>query len=638
MRKYSLIIFFLTLTIISCERDATNLLDKEEVNDIYFDQVFTNAQYSFWFLTTLYEEMPSGGLVFGGAGLLGNGIDEGQCKANWDNAHRMAIGDWGPTRLPLNYNPWNKFYSAIRKANMFLENVQDIPDADEPFINESIRQRMKGEALFIRALYHYELLKFYGGVPIISQVLTQYDEDLLFQERPDYDELVEFICTEAENAALLVPHQAEYAEVDFGRITKGACWALISRTRLFAASPLFNDASDPEPAPWRGAYNPDKWVLAAEAARKVITETNNAYSLHLSTSPNSLGHYEDLFTKRYSPEIILSYQHQNSRNNNEVHYERFCLPGRFFNYGHGVINNLPVMNLVADYEAVVVDGSGNVIASHLLGMEKLKQIYASGVPDPVSGFDPQKPYTNRDPRFYMSIWYNGVNWPARSGITFETWEPDPTSTLPSTPARDFLSGWYNTGFFHRKFVNPYANYNGWGTNLNQTHNWPIFRYAEILLNYAEAVNEAFGNPDVAPAGYPMSPREAINIIRQRAVFPAYSVARVIPAGMPVNAMGRSMPPIPEGLSQSQMRERIRQERRIELAFEEHRYFDVRRWKIAKQAHEQMYRQLVYKQNDGSIKYGVDELVFRPWQDKFNFFPIMELELRKNPKLLQNPYW
>jgi hypothetical protein len=180
--------------------------------------------------------------------------------------------------------------------------------------------------------------------------------------------------------------------------------------------------------------------------------------------------------------------------------------------------------------------------------------------------------------------------------------------------------------------------NGWGSALNQTHNWPIFRYAEILLNYAEALNEAYGNPDVVPAGYPFSAREAVNIIRERAVFPEYNVATVIPVGMPVNAMGKAISPLPAGLSQDEMRERIRQERRIELAFEEHRYFDVRRWKLGKETQEQMYRQLIYKQDDGTIKYGVDKLAFRPWYDKYNLFPIMELEIRKNPKLLQNPGW
>lgn len=638
MRKLKYILLFLTLAIIGCEKDSLNLLDKEEVNDIYFEQVFTNPQYAFWFLSSIYKEMPQGGIVFGSAGILGNAIDEGQCKANWDEAYRFGIGDWGPTRLPLKFNPWNKFYSAIRKANMFLENMDDIPDADEPVINGAIKQRMKGEVLFLRALFHYELLKYYGAVPIITQVLTQYDEDLLFQARPDYDEMVEFICREAEEASALVPYQHEYAEEDFGRITKGACWALIARTRLTAASPLFNDPENPDPRPWRGTYDPNKWVLAAEAARKVITDTQGDYRLHLSTAPNSLGHYEDFFTKRYSPEIILPYQHQTTRNDAEVHYERFCLPGRFFNYAHGVINNMPVLNIVADYEVVEVDDDGNVLASHTLGMEKLKQIYDSGVPDPVSGFDPQNPYANRDPRFYMSIWYNGVNWPARAGITFEMWETDPESSLPPATAQDFLDGWYNSGFFHRKFVNPYANMTGWGTKLNETHDWPIFRYAEILLNYAEALNEAFPNPDVAPAGYPMSAREAVNQIRERAVFPEYDVERVIPIGMPVKAMGKSLPPLPEGLSKEQMRERIRLERRIELAFEEHRFWDVRRWKIAKQVHEKIYRQTIYKQDDNSIKYGYTDLIFRPWNDRMNLLPIMELEIRKNSKLEQNPGW
>ena len=627
-------IIFLGILFFGCQEDATSLLDKEETNDIYEDQVFTDPQYATWFLNGVYREMNSGYFKWGSAGFLGNATDEGAPKANWDNAYKFALGSWGPTINLLNFNPWNKYYSAIRAANKFLENVDIIPDATEPYVNESVRQHMKGEAMFLRALFHYELVQHYGGVPIITQTLTQYDEELLYQSRATFDECVEFICSEAEAAAALLPHANEYSDSEFGRATKGAAWALVSRMRLIAASPLFNDPAKSGDTPWNGAYDPSKWVKAAEAARKVITETNGAYSLHTTTSPDNYGHYEDFFIRRYSPEVILSYQ--NTQSTGSFNPTRVCVPGPFFNYGHGVINNMPLLNVVADYEVVEINQSGEVTGAKELGLDKLVAAYESGQPDPETGFDPQDPYKNRDPRFYQSVWYNQVTWPARQSVVFHPWQKDPDSNL-SSDGPHWLTGWTNTGFFHRKFIDPYANQTGWGTVLNTNHNYPVFRYAEILLNYAEALNEAFDNPDVAPSGYPMSVREAINQIRERAVFPTYRNQRIIPPGMPANARGESLPPLPTGLSKDDMRKKIRHERRIELAFEENRFWDIRRWKIGPET-QRAYANRVYRRDDGSFRYDVEMFQFREWKDKYYLFPLAESEIMKNPNLEQNPGW
>ena len=624
----------LLLVIAGCLQDPDDLLDREDIDDILFKDVFNNAQNAHNMLHGLYKQMPRGHFVFGSAGFLGNAADEGHSKANWDNAYRMSIGDWGPTRMPLNYNPWNKYFEAIRAANMFLENVDQIPNASQPRVDDEIRKRMRGEATFLRALYYSYLLRYYGGVPIVEQTLGP-DDNALFKPRANYDELVEYIVSEAERAVELLPY--DYPDSEFGRATKGAAWALISRVRLYAASPQFNNPSEP-PSPWAGEYDPNKWQAAASAARDFIVDTQGQYSLHRSTSPSTMGDYEDLFRLRYSPEIILSYQYEvKQRDGDHRHVERVCLPGHFFGYGHGVINNLPLLNLVADYEVVEIDDNGNVTGSHVLGLDRVINAYENNIIDPETGFDPQNPYVNRDPRFYQSIWYQGVRWPAglSRNLDFQVWRFEPS---PSTTAQAFLDGWYNTGFFHRKFVDPWLPLTGWHS-YDGNNNWPIFRYAEILLNYAEAVNEAFG-PEVVPAGYPMSARDAVNQIRERATYPTYENPNIIPPGMPVEAMGKSLPPLPSGLSQDEMRERIRLERRIELSWEEHRYFDVRRWMIAEETQQRTWAQEVWLQQDASIRYAINSshFPFRQWHDRYYLFPIMELELRKNPDLQQNPGW
>lgn len=627
-----LIIILVAAFFAGCDDDASNLLDKAQVNDIYEEMVFSEPQYSVWYLNSMYKEMNATYFRFGSAGFLGNATDEGQCKANWDQAHLMGIGSWGPTTIPYSVDVWKKNYAAIRAANRFLANVDLIPDSDEPLITEQIRQRMKGEATFLRAFFYSDLLKHYAGVPIITTVLTQNDDEELFKPRETYDATVEFICSELEKALPLLPHADELSASEFGRITKGAALALIGKVRLFAASPLFNDPASPANCEFRGEYKASKWIVAAEAAKRFLTETKGYYALHQTTSPDKYGSYEDFFIRRYSPEVILSYQ--NVPSNGTFNLERICLPGQFFNYSNGVINNLPLLNLVADYEVVKVDASGNVTNSYELGLDKVLNLYASGTTDPVSGWNPQKPYENRDPRFYQSVFYNQSPWPARAGIIYQVWQKDPTSTL-SVDGAQYLSGNYNTGFFNRKFLDAYANQKGWGTVNNVNHNYPIFRYAEILLNYAEAVNEAFGSPDVAPAGYPMSARDAVNLIRARATFPSYTAS--IPPGMPIKAKGKSMPPIPAGLTKDQMDEKIRHERRIEFAFEEQRYWDVRRWKIGKQT-ENIYSQTIFTKDGKTFTYGTTLLEVRLWDDKYSLFPMWESELLKNKDLKQNPGW
>src|SRR5690606_15991917 len=141
---------------------------------------------------------------------------------------------------------------------------------------------------------------------------------------------------------------------------------------------------------------PNKWVLAADAAKRFFAETGNQYSLHQSTAPDKYGSYEDFFIRRSSPEVVLSYQNRRNDNVAAINLERICFPGRFFNYGNGVINNLPLLNLVADYEVVKVDNAGNITGAYELGIDKVLELYKNGTVDPVSGWDPQNPYANRD--------------------------------------------------------------------------------------------------------------------------------------------------------------------------------------------------------------------------------------------------
>ena len=631
VNKYGIICALALLSgVVGCE-DSSSLLDKEESNDIYENMVFSDPYNATWFLSNIYKSMNDGFMVFGSddsGGFLGNAVDEGIWKANWDNAYKMSVGAWATTDMLLNYDPWKKYYTAIRAACRFLEHADEIPDSPEPFIDEGVRTRMKGEARFLRALFYYELLKFYGGVPIVTRVLGPDDAAELHGARAGFDEVVEFICSEAMLAAGDLPHVDEYADSEWGRATKGACYALISRVRLLAASPLFNDRQNPSGSACRGEYSAEKWKTAAEAA-KYFLENTRGYALHRSTDPERYGDYEDLFLRRYSPEIILAYQQDQFA----VRLERNCLPGQLFNYAFGVLNNFPTLNTVAEYEVVKLDDQGNVVSTHLLGLDKLLKLHETNGTDPESGFDPQNPYVNRAPRFYQSVWYNGEPWPARGTTAANT--PKFESYVGGT--HDATSkGFYCTGFFNRKFLDAWANLTGYGTMLKVNHNFIIFRYAEILLNYAEAVNEAFGDPDAVPAGYPMSAREAVNLVRERAKFPNYNMQDFKwPAGMPKAAAGKSISPLPAGLGQTEMRKRIVHERWIEFFQEEQRFFDLNRWKMRSPV--TIYKQIITKSGD-KFSFSVEPLITKTWKDKFYLFPIQEKEMNKSPLLEQNPGW
>ena len=291
VNKYGIICALALLSgVVGCE-DSSSLLDKEESNDIYENMVFSDPYNATWFLSNIYKSMNDGFMVFGSddsGGFLGNAVDEGIWKANWDNAYKMSVGAWATTDMLLNYDPWKKYYTAIRAACRFLEHADEIPDSPEPFIDEGVRTRMKGEARFLRALFYYELLKFYGGVPIVTRVLGPDDAAELHGARAGFDEVVEFICSEAMLAAGDLPHVDEYADSEWGRATKGACYALISRVRLLAASPLFNDRQNPSGSACRGEYSAEKWKTAAEAA-KYFLENTRGYALHRSKQPYRQG-------------------------------------------------------------------------------------------------------------------------------------------------------------------------------------------------------------------------------------------------------------------------------------------------------------------------------------------------------------
>ncbi|GGB20675.1 RagB/SusD family nutrient uptake outer membrane protein [Puia dinghuensis] len=410
------------------------------------------------------------------------------------------------------------------------------------------RQRLLGELHFLRGYRYQDLIRNYGGVVLMGNKVTELNSNMqdpsLFQ-RASIQDCMKYAVSELDSAAQLLPLTLDNTWV-LGRATKGAALALKSRLLLYAASPLYNAGS---------------WADAAAAAQAVINM--GQYSLDPS--------YASLFLNQNSPEIIFERTYALA-----APHTRLEIANGPNSYG-GWAGNTPLQNFVDSYQ-----------------MSNGKDIT-----DATSGYDSTNPYVNRDPRFYSTVLYNGASY---RGSTIQTYTPG------GKDSKDGPSNWNatKTGYYLRKFMNDaYPINNPW--NAAGLQPWIYIRYAEVLLNYAEAQNEAVG-PDATVYA-------AINQIRTRA----------------------GMPNLTAGLSQSQMRTAIWHERQVELAFEEHRFYDVRRWKIAGQTENVPAYGISVTLSGGAYTYSrIVALSGRTFSSKEYWLPIPLAEIQaSNNQLQQN---
>lgn len=540
MKAIKTIVIFSTLTLFTaCDKSGFLAYD-------HYDGPITEDQ--FWNIDVAargqvnraYTFLPVGYTKFDGA-LLAAGCDEAVNSDLNASINVFNNGTWGPLRT-LD-DAYKRNYDGIRQANVFLENAHRAniePASDIP--------RIRGEALFLRAFYHFELMKRYGGIVIATRVFNT-DDDLDLP-RNSFEETVTQIVADCEAAAALLPlSPTHYGAGDRGRATAAAAMALKARTLLYAASPLYNRQND-------AAH----WHRAAAAARELIDL--DVHGLH-----NSYATLFNFTAAAYNTEIIFATA-PTARNDIEMNNAPISYNGAL-----GRTN--PTQELVDTYE----------MTSGLL-------------PDqPGSGFNPEAPYANRDPRFIASIFFNGTTFKQQPVLTHIGGKDGPGQSINAT----------KTGYYMRKFTTQDATWNQ-ASNALIRRPWVLLRFAEVLLNYAEAQNEAEG-PD--PSVY-----DAINRVRARA--------------------GVNMPPLPAGLSQEGMRERIRRERRIELSFEEHRFFDVRRWMEGPETLGGPVSGMRITPRDGGFDYERFVVETRVFDERMYLFPIPQSEINNTTNLEQNP--
>lgn len=526
------------------------------------------------FVNNIYTLLPDGYNRLSGTSMVASATDEAVHAVRGSGAEMWGTGSWGPTALYD--NTFSDCYTGIRRTYNYVEIIEPlIRDIDMGPIG---RKLYRGQVYFLRAFYNFELLKRFGGYPIVLKTLEITDD--LNIPRSKYDDCVKYISDLCDSAAVLLP--TSYATTQLGRATQGAALALKARLLLYAASPLFNDPSKPANDFEHGAYDATKWQKAAEAAAAVINlKENNAPVYALYTS------YDGFFTTLASnKEIILS---KMATTNNTVESQNGPA-----GYTNGQGGTCPTLDLVNDYEmknGVAFDWNN---AAHAA-----------------------KPFFYRDPRFGKSVLFNDTTWMPRSSTAnkIQTYEGG-LDKIGNKATR--------TGFYLRKFLAVTANWNPTAGTTN--HCFPLLRYGEVLLNYAEAMNEAYG-PDADPNGYGLTARAAVAQIRAR-------------AGLVANKdflLTNGAYYAPTG-DKDKMRTAIQHERRIELAFEEHRHLDLRRWKLATDVLSKPVHGLTITKNGTTYTYTQIEVEPRAFTSKMYLYPFPQTEISRNKSLVQNTGW
>jgi len=575
----------------SCKKD---FLDTKPSTEFSGDDIWNDPNLIEAFVNGIYLNIDNP--ANGGDGLLkGEFVDE--MHDQWFSFFEFNNSLITPDNLASwPHENWDKLYKNIRSCNIYFSKINGakIDDAQ-------LKDRMTGEVHFLRAYLYHQLVSLYGGVPIIKKAYGL--NDVFAVKRDSYSDCINFISKECDSAALLLP--LVQSGSNQGRVTKGAALALKARTLLYAASdlhnkPVFSGYAQQELIRYTDGNQASRWRAAKDAAKAVIDlGIYRLYKAEPAPGDSIAQNFANIFISNGTEEDIwVRYFKTTSLN------------------GSPDLNSLSLVSGPNGYHLYGQDTPSGEMADH----------FEMSDGTPFSWSDPSKanqPYKNRDPRFYASILYEGVKFkPRPSDITnldpvgviqvgtWQRWNASSNSMeevygLDSRkgPVENFNGGY--TGYYLRKFIDPAIN----GQFSTNGTPWRYMRYAEVLLNYAEACIELNEESEA---------RSALNQIRKR-------------AGMPnITDSGNAL------------RNRYRNERRVELAFEEHRFYDVRRWLIAPEAYQQFSGvSVVYKLNADHTTATIPTITpivvqKSAWLDKAYLFPVSRDEMNKNALLVQNP--
>lgn len=549
MRKLLICLFLLLTTLIA---DSCHYMDYDEIQKYQGSMAWGDRYRIRDALVGLYGMITN--LNTTGSAPRSTASDDAVEANPFSSVHEFNDGRWSAINTVDDY--WYRYYYGIRGANDFLEHYS-IDSLDSYKYNDDYNQIAESfssypfQARFMRALFHFRLLKRYEHIPIVTHTLSM---DTVNHLKPSsYEEVTNFIVSEMDDIAFRLP--VDYNKEPFketGRATRGAALSLKAKALLFAASPLHNPTNDVS-----------KWEAAAEAYHDIIDK--GWYTL----DPD----FNNLFNTTKSPGLIFTYRFPTTN-----YFERDNFPIGFEGSNENGVN--PSQNLVDAFE-----------------------MQATGLPidNSASGYDAAYPYKGRDPRLAETVLYNNSVWKDRKVEIWDGGKDGPP-----------IVGATKTGYYLKKRVVENVDLLPDHTTT-ANHTIVVFRYGGTLLSYAEAMNEAYG-PENDPKGYGMTALEAVDKIRARS----------------------NMPGFPSGMTKADFRKKIHNERRVEMAFENQRFWDIRRWKIGPST--QDIKGVEITKSGNNFTYKIKTVEHRQWDDKMYLYPIPQSELFLNKDLKQNPGW
>jgi hypothetical protein len=594
--KYSIVMLAATLLF---NTGCKKYLDQVPNDRLTIEQVFQKKGPSEQYLANVYSYINDESDQWNGGGnpWLGNADESDITWAKYD-IYKLNIANISAGNAL--FDKWGYYYKGIRTATYFLNHIDG--NAEILALNgQQLIDQYKAEARFLRAYYYFLLMRQYGPVVLIGDTELPVDAPATDLQKPrsPFDDCVNYVVGELDQAASVLPQVPSSnglpSEVEYGRATVGMALAVKARLLLYAASPLYNGNTDYSNFKNQDGtilinqtYDAQKWKKAADASKAIIDL--GLYELYKDPGNDPIKSYQDVFFKAGNSEQIFT-RPGNNLPSRDVH----SMPRQA-----GGWNGLGVTQEQVD-AYFMKDGR----------LPDESSLYSETGFTTVNGVQVFNMYLNREPRFYASVTYNNAVWQGGSmtnagPISFYANGPNGKEGHPT----DFTK----TGYLIRKNVGPQTNSGSGGNGTNQKRPLVLFRLGEVYLNYAEALNEfSPGNADIL---------KYVNLIRERAGVPQYGA-------------GAAQTPAP--VSQADVRSRIRAERRVELAFESIRWFDIRRWKIAAQVMGDMHGMDVSKSNNDFYKRTVISAhLFRA--PASYWFPISQYEMDRGRMIVQNPGW
>ncbi|MGO4292033.1 RagB/SusD family nutrient uptake outer membrane protein [Chitinophaga sp. RAB17] len=587
-----ILVFCCVLLVSGCSK----YLDQVPNDRITIEEVFRKKGPSEQFLANVYSYVDDESDQWNGNPWLGNS-DEGDITWSKYNTYALNIGNISAGNAL--YDNWGYYYNGIRSASYFIKHIDENIEI-RSLNGQALIDQYKAEARCLRAYYYFLLMRQFGPVVLAGDSVLAPDAPAgeLQLPRSPYDDCVSYVSAQLDEAAAVLPlvpsMNGQASDLAFGRMTKGTALAIKARLLLYAASPQYNGNTDlatfksQSGTPMMSqSYDKEKWKKAADAAKAVIDL--GQYSLYKDPSGDVLKSLQGIFSQAWNNEQIFS-----RKSNNLGTWDVHCMPRQAGGWCGIAVTQEQV-------DAYFMKDGKSIQASAL---------YAEKGFTMVAGVSVFNMYINREPRFYRDVTYHnsifqGGNMSSAAPISFFVSGLNGKNGHPTD--------WSKTGYLVRKNVAPQTNAGSGGTGQKQDRPIIIFRLAEMYLNYAEALNEySPGSPDIATY---------VNAIRQRAGIPQYGTG---PDALPLPA------------SQNEMRDKIRAERRVELAFECHRWFDIRRWKIAPDVMGDVHGMNINKDgNDFFVRSVAATHLFR--QASY-WFPISQYEMDRGKMIVQNPGW